>query len=85
MVRGMVPKERLLEWCVDDGWDPLCEFLDKPVPDEAFPVMNTGAGFAGQEKKLAMRWVGEAAKNLAIIVGVLSVTIGTTIYVRRGS
>lgn len=25
MVRGMVPKDNLLEWCVEDGWEPLCE------------------------------------------------------------
>jgi hypothetical protein len=22
---------------VADGWKPLCEFLDAPVPDEPFP------------------------------------------------
>lgn len=25
MVRGLVPKENLLEWCVEDGWEPLCK------------------------------------------------------------
>lgn len=25
MIRGMVSSERLLEWCVEDGWDPLCK------------------------------------------------------------
>jgi hypothetical protein len=25
MVRGMVGKERLLEWSVEEGWGPLCE------------------------------------------------------------
>lgn len=25
MVRGMVPKEQLLEWTVEDGWEPLCD------------------------------------------------------------
>jgi len=25
MIRGLVPKERLLEWSVDDGWEPLCK------------------------------------------------------------
>ncbi|CAG9953277.1 unnamed protein product [Clonostachys rosea f. rosea IK726] len=76
MVRGMVPKDRLLEWSVDDGWEPLCEFLGKPVPKEPFPHTNTAAGFAGQEKKLAMRYVMGAAKNLAIILGTISVGAG---------
>lgn len=25
MIRGMVPKKRLLEWSVEDGWEPLCK------------------------------------------------------------
>lgn len=25
MIRGLVPKENLLEWSVEDGWKPLCE------------------------------------------------------------
>lgn len=25
MVRGMVPKDKLLEWSVEDGWEPLCK------------------------------------------------------------
>ena len=25
MIRGLVPKDRLLEWSVDDGWEPLCK------------------------------------------------------------
>jgi hypothetical protein len=25
MIRGMVPKDHLLEWAVEDGWEPLCK------------------------------------------------------------
>jgi hypothetical protein len=41
-VRSSVPKERLLELDMDAdvGWEPLCEFLDKPVPKEPFPRLN---------------------------------------------
>ncbi len=39
-VRAAVPAERLLEWTPSDGWEPLCERLDVPVPDEPFPVTN---------------------------------------------
>lgn len=28
MIRGMVPKEKLLEWSVEDGWEPLCKVFD---------------------------------------------------------
>ncbi len=39
-VRKRVPKERLLEWEVSEGWDGLCEFLDVERPESAFPRIN---------------------------------------------
>ena len=29
MVRGLVPPENLLEWSVEDGWEPLCKVGQK--------------------------------------------------------
>lgn len=72
MIRGLVPKERLLEWTVEDGWGPLCEFLGKPVPkeDEPFPHVNTAAGFDGQEARIGKKYVFGALKNLFILLSV---------------
>jgi len=39
-VRAAVPADRLLEWTPTDGWEPLCDRLDVPVPDEPFPLTN---------------------------------------------
>lgn len=39
-VRELVPKERLLEFELKDGWGPLCEFLGKEVPEVPFPHEN---------------------------------------------
>jgi hypothetical protein len=39
-VRAAVPIERLLVWEVTEGWGPLCEFLDVPVPAEPLPHAN---------------------------------------------
>jgi len=36
-VRHTIPADRLLVFHVADGWDPLCRFLELPVPDTAFP------------------------------------------------
>jgi Sulfotransferase domain len=44
-VRAAIPAERLLEWRASDGWRPICERLDLPVPDEPFPVTNSTAEF----------------------------------------
>ncbi|KAF7887783.1 hypothetical protein EAF00_010077 [Botryotinia globosa] len=33
---------RLLEFSPKDGWEPLCNFLGKPVPNEPYPYVNAG-------------------------------------------
>ena len=37
--------DRFLEFEVAQGWEPLCAFLDKPVPDEPFPRVNDTDSF----------------------------------------
>ena len=32
-VESVVPQEDLLIWNVKDGWEPLCKFMGKPIPD----------------------------------------------------
>jgi hypothetical protein len=39
-VKRVVPADRLLVWEVGEGWAPLCEFLDVPVPDGPLPHAN---------------------------------------------
>jgi len=36
-----IAADRLLVYQVSDGWEPLCEFLDVPVPDTEFPRINS--------------------------------------------
>jgi predicted naringenin-chalcone synthase len=44
-VMRTVPTDRLLVYDVEDGWEPLCAFLDVPVPDVPFPHLNSRAQF----------------------------------------
>jgi hypothetical protein len=44
-VKAAVPPERLLVWEVGEGWEPLCEFLDVPVPDGPLPHANDRGEF----------------------------------------
>ncbi|KAF5402613.1 NAD dependent epimerase/dehydratase [Paragonimus heterotremus] len=39
-VTRSVPPERLLTFQVIDGWLPLCQFLDQPIPNTPFPHVN---------------------------------------------
>ena len=40
-IASSTPKDRLLYWTFNDGWEPLCKFLDQPIPDTPFPHLNT--------------------------------------------
>jgi hypothetical protein len=44
-VRTAVPANRLLVYEVRDGWEPLCAFLEKPVPATPFPNTNNREEF----------------------------------------
>jgi len=39
-VKRTIAPERLLVWSVTEGWEPLCEFLELPVPDVPLPHIN---------------------------------------------
>ncbi|KZT50500.1 hypothetical protein CALCODRAFT_184575 [Calocera cornea HHB12733] len=50
-VRSVVPREELLEFNVKEGWEPLCKFLDVPVPHIPFPHTNDTAAVSMHLKK----------------------------------
>jgi len=45
-VKAEVPAEQLLVFEARQGWEPLCRFLERPIPDEPYPRTNTSAEFA---------------------------------------
>ncbi|KAF4122323.1 NAD dependent epimerase dehydratase [Geosmithia morbida] len=51
-VRSLVPRDRLLEYRVQDGWEPLCRFLGEPVPaDSPFPNVNDNSDFVSRSRR----------------------------------
>jgi hypothetical protein len=44
-VRTAVRPDRLLEWTAAEGWEPLCARLELPVPEQAFPHVNSTSEF----------------------------------------
>lgn len=44
-VEAAFTDERLLTFRIGDGWEPLCRFLDRPVPDEPYPHRNRPGAF----------------------------------------
>ena len=45
LVQAKVPADRLLVYEVKEGWEPLCEFLDVPVPEGPMPHLNDATSF----------------------------------------
>jgi len=43
--RKLVSPSSLLEYHITDGWEPLCDFLDLPVPVTSFPKTNDRHSF----------------------------------------
>ncbi|UNI15337.1 hypothetical protein JDV02_001877 [Purpureocillium takamizusanense] len=39
-IQSMVPASQLLIYRMGDGWEPICSFLGKPVPEIEFPRIN---------------------------------------------
>uniref|UniRef100_H2ZE83 Sulfotransferase n=1 Tax=Ciona savignyi TaxID=51511 RepID=H2ZE83_CIOSA len=37
------PKDKLLVYNVKEGWEPICKFLGKPIPNKPFPHKNKSA------------------------------------------
>ena len=64
-VRAAVPAERLLEFRLEDGWKPLCEFLEKDMPDEPFPVKNKREEHVKRVRQRQDMFFKHFAKNFA--------------------
>ena len=43
-VMNTCPKDQLLIWKIEDGWEPICKFLGKPVPSNPLPHKNRLGG-----------------------------------------
>lgn len=76
LIKRLVPPERLLFFRVSDGWEPLCAFLDKPVPEAAFPRKNESA----ELKEVSKKVVNEALIQLAKAVCVVGVAAYAAAY-----
>lgn len=51
-IRKEIPAQKLLEFDVKEGWQPLCDFLQVAVPHEDFPRANTREQFQQGNKEV---------------------------------
>lgn len=65
-VRKVVPAENLLEFSVKEGWKPLCQFLEVPVPHGAFPNVNDQQEFQARTRTYKRKVLLRAAIVLSV-------------------
>merc|ERR1711990_1089318 len=64
-VQSKVPTEDLLVWKVKDGWEPLCKFLNCPIPEGPIPHDNrTGDTKFIEEYAWKSKFMQRAGNNL---------------------
>jgi hypothetical protein len=88
-IRAAVAPERLLNFDLADGWEPLCLFLGKPVPDVPFPRNNSRDVHLARIRKrqsMFLRMAVESGfkKALPWIVGAAGIACGYTALQRPG-
>lgn len=70
-VRRIVPRDRLYEKDITEGWEGMCRFLGKPVPSVLFPRTNDREEFSQSMRvmvqagvaritRIALKWLGLA-------------------------
>ena len=77
------PKERLLEFDLNEGWDPLCAFLGKEKPDIPFPRLNERGSLAERSKEFQKAGMLNVLRNLGLIVASVGVALFAAGWARR--
>lgn len=72
-----------LHWVPEDGWDPLCAFLGKKVPESGYPRSNGVVAFHENMSKRSEVYFWGAVVRLGLFLGVLTalvVAVGMKVY-----
>lgn len=83
LVRAQNREEQFLEFNVKQGWEPLCRFLGKPVPDIPFPNVNDTAEQQEMIKQLHWAIPLGYAINAVKVFGPPALAIGAWSLLRK--
>lgn len=76
-VRCTVPNGNLLEFDLGQGWEPLCKFLNMPIPEGEYPHLNSSNDMMQLEYSLYWArwyWVAHrAVRKVGIVIMLLLV------------
>ncbi len=72
-VKAAVPPEKLLVFNVQQGWEPLCEFLGMPVPERPFPHVNDRQVMENRLRNI--RFVAQWGPIMTMVAALLGVSL----------
>lgn len=78
-VRKSIAPNRLLEFNVQQGWKPLCEFLEFDVPQSDFPHLN--AGKSGPSKIIGNAVLQLSLGRILIAVGIVFIFLMILLFI----
>ncbi|KAI1423133.1 hypothetical protein F5Y12DRAFT_786233 [Xylaria sp. FL1777] len=82
-VRQLVPPEKRLEYKMGDGWEPLCAFLGKEVPNVPFPQLNVRRKHTKSRAQRRKEKIRRITKKVAPW-GLALLVVAVAIWYRRG-
>ncbi|MCA9714024.1 MAG: sulfotransferase family protein [Myxococcales bacterium] len=83
-VKAAVPPDRLLVYRVQDGWAPLCAFLNVPIPEEPFPHRNTRRAFRRMARRKLLRNLAGSLRPLLLPLLLLLAALALALLLRAG-
>ena len=74
-VKAEIPANRLLVFEVKQGWEPLCQFLGVPVPEEPFPHLNDTQSYVDRLGRMKRFCIIIWTVAIAVLVVVVLVVV----------
>ena len=82
-IKRLVPKDRLLEYNVKDGWGPLCRFLGHPLPEhKLFPKVNSEDDYVRGLEQYQQHMLKVAMRRLSLVLLPLIALVGGVLIAR---
>jgi hypothetical protein len=83
-VRRVVPADNLLEWSPKEGWEPLCKFLEHPIPSTPFPRSNEAAIFQQKSATVIRDSFTRFFKKVTVFSAGVTAAFFIVKYARKG-
>ena len=76
-------KERLLDFDLKQGWEPLCQFLGKPIPDTPFPHENDKDSNKKSFEELGIIAIKHILRNALAGAAAIGAPLAAAYYYRK--